>query len=138
MLVNLFSSSNDHADNLRRNCQNFQLEANIQGFVEFVDGEDRGLFRAVVKDICLMYENNPDFKKRCTEIGLLPEQTSMEQIVSKLRLVVVGVRNILDQNYLLIFMCIMLSPIKHPQIPPPTDIRTFKLPLQQVPILIYF
>ena len=84
---NLFSSSNDHADNLRRNCQNFQLEANIQELVEIVDGEDRGLFRAVVKDICSMYENNPDFKKRCAEIGLLLEETSMEQIVDKLMLV---------------------------------------------------
>ena len=52
-----------------------------------MDGEDRGLFQAIVQEMSLMSETNPDVKKRCADIHLHLDQASIRESAEKLRLV---------------------------------------------------
>ena len=52
-----------------------------------MDGEDRGLFQVIVKEMSLMSETNPNVKKRCADIHLHLDQASIRESADKLRLV---------------------------------------------------
>ena len=84
LVSHIHFSHHNHADRLRKNCQNFQLEVVTDYEVHGAE-DNSGLLKAIMNELFTLSATVPGVRQRCIELNIPVDRGLLQSAVLSLR-----------------------------------------------------